>query len=495
MSASVPADRIAWVPGTRTRRRLRVPVWVPVAVAGALGAAVATGAPVLIVLALVPLVLAAIARPAGAVVVFAFGFYLNLPVVVVHDLGLPSALSSAFALLLLVPFVASVVIGRQPLVVTPALGLMVLWLVALVLSATIAGGGAPGTISPIATFLTEGLLLYVLVTNVVRTPETLRSVLWAVILAGAVMGLVSIWQELTHAYGNTLHGFAQVDATGFNVGNEITGKELRPRLEGPIGEQNRYAQVLLVLLPFALSRLRAERRGSLRLLAAVSAALILGGIVLTFSRGAAIAMVVLLVAVAVTRTVALRHLLALVLALVALVLVVAPDYVTRVQSLAAADSALAQGGSADQAIVGRATENLAAFHVFRDHPALGVGPGQFFERYSQQYGNALDLRFLETNRRAHNLYFEIAADTGAFGLAVFLAIVGVTLVALWRQAMFWRRRSVELAALAQALLLGLVAYLACGLFLQLSYQRYFWFLLALANAAAWMLGRQQRSAE
>jgi O-antigen ligase len=119
-----------------------------------------------------------------------------------------------------------------------------------------------------------------------------------------------------------------------------------------------------------------------------------------------------------------------------------------------------------------------------------VGPGQFFTRYSAEYGNALDLRFLRENRRAHNLYLEIAADTGALGLAAFLAIVGVTMTQLWRLSVFWRRRQPELAGLAQAFLLALVAYMATGIFLQLAYQRYFWFLLALASATVWVLKRE-----
>jgi putative inorganic carbon (hco3(-)) transporter len=191
------------------------------------------------------------------------------------------------------------------------------------------------------------------------------------------------------------------------------------------------------------------------------------------------------------RMISLRQVLVLAVAIVALVSVVAPDYVSRLQSLAAVDQATAQSAQADEAIRGRATESLAALHVFRDHPVLGVGPGQFFDRYSAAYGNALNLRFLDERRRAHNLYLEIAADTGAVGLAVFLAIVGVTIVQLWRLAALWRRRRPELVALAEAFLLALVAYLATGMFLQLSYQRYFWFLLALANATIWALRREE----
>jgi O-antigen ligase/polysaccharide polymerase Wzy-like membrane protein len=493
MSAS--AVTTPWAPAGHPARPRAMPPAVPVAAAALLGAAVATRSPALIVLALAPLAVAAIARPTGAVLVFAAGFYLNLPVLVARDMHLSSAVSLAFALLLLLPFLAYVVVGRRPLVATPALALMVGYLVVLVLSAIIGAGGEPSTVGPIVTFLGEGLLLYVLVSNVVRTPGQLRAVMWTLILAGAFMGLVSVWQELTHAYHTTLGGLAQVDQTGFDVQTPLAGVELRPRLAGPIGEKNRYAQILLVLVPLAVSRVRAERELWLRLLAAACAGLILSGVLLTFSRGAAVALVLLFIAMAVLRELTLRQAAALAVVLVAVVTVAAPDYIARVQSLAAVDSALSTGSGADGAIVGRATENLAALYVFRDHPALGVGPGQFFRHYSAIYGNALDLRYLKTNRRAHNLYLEIAADTGALGLAAFLAIVGVTMAQLWRLTVFWRRRDPGLASLSRAFLLALVAYLATGIFLQLAYERYFWFLLALANATVWMLRREAARAE
>jgi O-antigen ligase len=314
----------------------------------------------------------------------------------------------------------------------------------------------------------------------VRTPEQLRAVVWTVVAAGALMGLLSLWQEATHSYHSTLGGLAQVDQTGFDVGTDV-----HPRLAGPIGEKNRYAQVLLVLVPLAVSRARVEPRRGLRLLAAGAAGLIACGILLTFSRAAALAAAAVVLAMVALRTVSARQAVAMAAAAIALVAVVAPEYGTRLRSLDTADTALSQSSGADAAIKGRATENVAAFHVFRDHPLLGVGPGEFFHRYSAEYANALDLRFLKTNRRAHNLYLEIAADTGVAGLAAFLAIVGVTMARLWRL----RGRDPELAALANGLLAALVAYLATGVFLQLAYQRYFWFLVALANSAAWVLGR------
>ena len=426
-----------------------------------------------------------------ATLAFVVGFYLNVPVVVAGAVGLPTGNAAAFALLLAVPVVLALVVGRRPLVVTPALALMVAWLVVLVASSIAAAAeGSDGGPSAIATFLTEGLLLYLLVVNAVRSAETMRAVIWGLLIAGGAMGAISVWQEATHAYHQTLLGFAQVNDQAFKVGDTVSGKLLRPRLSGPIGEQNRYAQVLLVLVPLAVSRIRAERHLALRSLAAALGGLILAGVVLSFSRGAAVALVVLAVAMVIVGFIRLRHLLATGLALAVLVVAVVPEYALRVRSLGAADTATAQDSRADAAIRGRATENLAAFATFRDRPFLGAGPGGFFRRYSQEEANKLDMRFLGKNRRAHNMYLEIAADTGIVGLVAFLAIVGATLAQLRHVARLWAALGREdLVVLAQAFLLALVAYLASAAFLQLSYQRYFWFLLALANATAWMLRR------
>ena len=104
-------------------------------------------------------------------------------------------------------------------------------------------------------FLSEGLLLYFLVVNVIRSPDMIRQVIWALLIAGAVMGAISIWQESTGPTATSWAALPRSTRSGFNVGEDIGGKVIRPRLAGPIGEQNRYAQVLVVLVPLALFRI------------------------------------------------------------------------------------------------------------------------------------------------------------------------------------------------------------------------------------------------
>jgi O-antigen ligase len=441
--------------------------------------------------AVVPFICALLVKPDNATLLFAICFYMNLPVLAAHS-GAGSVLGSAFVLLLFAPLVAHVVIGRRAVVLTAPIALMVGYLVARVVSAALSAHAAPGTVSEIGTFLLEGMVLVLLLVNVVRTPEMLRNVVWMILMAGAAMGSISLWQELTHSYGKTLGGLAQVESLTYKVQHGAE-QQLRPRLAGPIGEKNRYAQIMLVLLPLAVWLVRTESRRILRFAGSAMGALTLAGGLLTFSRGAFVALVVTVLAALAMRFLRARHVVPMAIVLVGLTFAIAPDYITRVQSLSTVDAATSTDqGTADAAIVGRATENLAALNTFRDHPFIGVGPGEFFATYSQSEGNALDLRFLQTNRHAHSLYLEMAADVGIVGLGMFLAVVLLTMAQLRRLSHALARRRPELAELARALILALVAYMASGVFLQLSFQRYFWFLIALANATIWVMTRIER---
>ena len=470
-------------------------VGVPLLAALVLGVAVGTDQPRLAAVALLPFAAAIALNPRSATFAFGFCFYLNLPVVLMNRAGLPGAGAGGFVLLLGVPVVRHLIIERRAVVLTPAIGLMIVYLVSLVLSAILTGTPSADASNSIVTFLTEGLLLVLLVTNAVRTPEMLRLFIWALLCAGAFMGLISCIQEVTHAYNNTFGGLAQVNQEGFGIGEGAFGTVVRPRLAGPIGEQNRYAQVLLVLIPLAIGRVRAEDRLSLKLLAAGFGAFITAGLLLSFSRSAFVALVALTVVMTLAGYVALRHVLAVGAVVAALVLLVAPEYVLRIESLGKpATTATSEDQHVDTALQGRATENLAALNAFKDHPIVGVGPDQFFKVYSTQYGNQLGLRFLEENRRAHNLYLEMGADLGVVGLLAFLAIVIVTLAHLLILARFWREKRPDLDILAMGALMSIVAYMLSGAFLQLSFQRYFWILIALGNATIWVL-RHERTDE
>ena len=455
-------------------------------VAAAAGASVAfLGLLPLLGLLALGVAVAAFVWPAVTTVAYLGALYANIPVLASTNYGIPSTIAGASIAVLSVPLLASLA-RREPPVVTLSLLAFAAYVAAVLLSAAAA---RYDTSERVFIVMTEGVLLYMLVTNVVRTPATLRRVIWAMVIAGGVLGGLTLFQELTDSYDMTFGGLAQVETEGDPEGENAATLQ---RAAGPIGEKNRYAQVLvLAIVPAIWLALHARSRVS-RAAAIGSALLIVVGILLTFSRGAGVALAILLLAMVALRFLRPRIVLPLIGVMFVVTLIVAPAFITRVASLGGVAGLVSDDADdPDGAILGRATSNLAALNVFLDHPVLGVGPGLYASRYSIPYANDLGLRHFDTPRRAHNLYIETAAETGILGLGSLMAMFGITGGSLWRLRRFWSGRNAEFTNLATALLLTLVAYLVTALFLHLAYERYMWLILALANAAIWMLWRRK----
>lgn len=423
--------------------------------------------------------------PVITTLVVLFVLYANLPVVAIRSYGVPEPVAASFFVLLGIPVVYYLTVARRPLIINKFFMWMVAYLGVLFLSAA-ASGNVEGSISRIISYVSEGMLLYILILNTVRTPNLVRNSVWALILAGVLMGSISLYQELTGSYDNDFGGFAVVKETGVvDTGqvNLLGQEEKRLRLSGPLGSKNRYAQVMVVLLPLALMRVWGERNKLLRLAAALSCLPIVGGALLTFSRGAGLSLILTLFAMAFFRLLKLHHLVIIALVGVLFVSTVIPDYIYRIST--AAEVAELATGDADEAggsVRGRATVNLAALNIFLDYPLLGVGPGQT-SRYMIDYGNEIGFRRLETNRRAHNMYLEELADTGILGFSFFMSILGLTLHGLFQQRRRWMQSHPEIGYLFAGLILAIVAYMSTAIFLHLSYMRYYWVILALAGAA------------
>ena len=83
----------------------------------------------------------------------------------------------------------------------------------------------------------------------------------------------------------------------------------------------------------------------------------------------------------------------------------------------------------------------------------------------------------------HNLYLETLAETGVTGMACLLAIFFVIMHELWKERRLWMQSNPEIASWATAFFLCLCAYAISAVFAHLSYQRYFWVLVALSSAA------------
>ncbi|MEO1699156.1 MAG: O-antigen ligase family protein [Planctomycetota bacterium] len=462
----------------------------------ALGAAVAAGVLAGAVPALGALVavgawgaLALAWRPDLAAPAVAFLLWANVPVVAMRDHGVPKTIASAYLLLLLLPIVRSVArrgAGRAEDGLRAPVGLP--WALAFMafslLSAAFARDPARA-IEGAKEYGLEGGVVFVLTGFAIQGTNTLRNVARGLVAAGAFMGAVALLQQITGRFDSTFGGFALVDS-GFTAG-EVT----QPRLAGPIGEKNRFGQAMLVAAGLGVGLARAETSRTLRTVALVAAGLSLAGGALTFSRGFAVAAAALTVVMGAFGMVRLRALVPMAVVGAALLLAL-PQYRARLATVVdvlALTGPRASATKPDNAILGRATEVIAAVLVYVDHPVLGVGPS-LFSSYSQEYGNSLGLRRLRTEREAHMLFPHIAAEGGTLGLGAFGLLLAAVMHRLW---LLSRRAETEVEReLARGYFSALVAYLLCGLFLHMAFVRYFWFLVA---ASAAMAARPLRAPE
>jgi O-antigen ligase len=343
-------------------------------------------------------------------------------------------------------------------------------------------------------YITEGIILYFLVVNNIRNPESLRRAIWTLLIAGAFLGMLSFYQQITGTFSNNYWGFAQSAGESFGTGAQnLQGAVTQNRLGGPVGEKNYYAQIMLVLIPLGLFQLQSERSNLLRLLAAGATMAIFIGIVLTFSRGVAVGFVLMLLVMVIMRYVKFQQII-FVLIGVFLLFQLFPQYSKRLVSLQSLltitqqDAAGAAG--TDTATQGRIGEMTAAWLVFLDHPFIGVGPGMF-KYYYPDYVERVGLAAHTGTREAHDLYLGIAADHGLIGLMVFLLIVGVTLRNLEKTRRQTRQTHPNISNMATAFFLAIISYLTTGIFLSLAFERYFWLILGLADALIIIAAEQQ----
>lgn len=408
-----------------------------------------------------------------------FVVYLNVPAVAVREYGLPLMVGAALSLLLAVPVLSRVLLAGEPLRI-PALLVAAAALVVLngisALNATLPSE----SLSIVIDRALEGVLLAALIVNAFRTRADVISAINAVIAAAALMGAIVLVQQATGATDQTFFGFGQLDA-------EMTDDrgEVQRRLAGPIGETNRFAQIMAVLLPLAAA-LAVCSQGVSRFAYLVATMLIAGGMALAFSRGAIVALALALPFALLFRVLQFRH---IVLGIVAasLLLLALPHYTERVASIgqvAAQTLGLSPGGlrNADGAARGRMTEMKATAMVFIDYPIFGAGPGMAEVHYPD-YAPVVGGNVRPGTRKSHNLYLELAAETGLVGLIAFLAMILMVFVQLERARKRLANRDPLLWGIVCGLELGLIVYLMTSMFLHTAYVRYFWILLALCVVA------------
>jgi putative inorganic carbon (hco3(-)) transporter len=303
--------------------------------------------------------------------------------------------------------------------------------------------------------------------------STLRHLVWVLISGGLFLAALSVFQFVFDLYGSSFGGFAQ------SALQHVAGTSDDVRISGPIGDPNFYAQWMVLLIPLAIDRFHDENSRMLRLVAAGATATYAAVVVITFSRGALVALVVV-VGLMMLRYPPKRSTVAAVLALGFLSLpLLPPGYVDRMVALT--DLGGVDIGT-DPSLRAREVEVTVATQMFLDNPLSGIGYGNFLTTY-ESYARPLGIEQRNKPREAHNLYLETAAETGVPGVIVLSGFFASAFLALTAGRRLFRAMGDHRTdGIGHAVGIALVGYLITSVFLHMAYARPFFVLVGVAFA-------------
>jgi O-antigen ligase len=250
-------------------------------------------------------------------------------------------------------------------------------------------GGAFGTFSDL---YSKVILVYLLAVNVLISPRRLERLTWILVVA---VGYFAFRAVLDYVRGvNVIRG-------GTRVMGSVGGFMQNP---------NDMALNMVAFLPLAAFVAMHSHSVFKRLVAAAAGVFMMGAIVATGSRGGFLgfgAMLIVLAAYAVR-----KHpgfVIAGALTVVCALPVVPGTYWERIASITDDSKDDVQSSQARKALMGQ------AFDAFLENPLTGVGAGCFKDWNPKGR--------LEAWHESHNVWLQVAAELGIFGLAVFAFLV------------------------------------------------------------------------
>jgi putative inorganic carbon (hco3(-)) transporter len=291
------------------------------------------------------------------------------------------------------------------------------------------------------------VVMFVVLVNVVRTEARLKGLLFLAIGTAFLLSLGAINEYRL--------GLATVE------GYRVDGRGV-----GMFGNTNDMALFVVTILPLTIAFVFGSRRKVGKLLYGALAAVMLAAVVLSYSRGAFLGLVVVLIffAMKLGRRNRVAILSGIVVLSVAFLFLAPGNYGVRLLSIFI--PSLDPVRTADV----RRAELFRSIYTALRHPFFGIGMGNYITQAS--------LRGLVT----HNAYTEVAAEMGLAALACYTMFIVSPLRKLGqivRNAFHGRAHS-RYYYLALGLQASLIAYMVSSFFLSVAYLWYVYYLVGYA---------------
>ncbi len=332
--------------------------------------------------------------------------------------------------------------------------LLFIWAVLLV-PFSLWPGGSLGTIFNV---FAKALIIFWLLGRVVNSVHRLSAVAWLLSLMSIPLSLSAVMAFLHGGLGNVdmTHGLERI--TGYDAGLTSNPNDL--------------ALMINLTLPLTVGLLLSARRlvvcASLALVALLDAI----AVVLTYSRGGFITLIVIIVAY--LACLKGRARIGLVMILLSFGLVAIPiipsGYWSRLGTITNIQADRTDSAQQRWAGMIDATQIIAA------HPVVGAGAGMDILALNEVRG--------DTWRHVHNIYLEYAVDLGIPGLLLFLLLYYRVLksASTGRRLAAGRTGHVRLYRLSEGIWIALIAFGVSAFFHPVAYEFYFYYFAGLAVA-------------
>ncbi len=295
------------------------------------------------------------------------------------------------------------------------------------------------------------LLFYFLLINVIETKRHLWLCLLTILLANL---------------GSVLYGFYNLFFAPQSAGEMM----VKARMRGLTDDPNILAMGVVFIIPALLLMLFHEGWKFRSLLYLLGVMTLLAGLVASFSRGGTVALGIVLAIILYLKRSWPLFLLVLLLSLALILFVVPPTFWQHLLTLFDLGKFLA-----DPSLRWRGRLMMGAFEQISQNPLLGIGIGNWM-LITSRYLSLLPLA-------VHNTFLHVAAETGVFGITLFLLIFVRTFSNYYcAQKLFSQTGEIRLALASQGLFVGLVGVFVGALLLSVQEALIIWAMFGLSVA-------------
>lgn len=293
----------------------------------------------------------------------------------------------------------------------------------------------------------RGVLIFIIMVNAVRTPTRLKALLFLSIVTALVLSVQAI--------------------NDYRLGlNVVEGYRAAGRGTGIFGNTNDMALFLVTAMPFSVAFFFGSQGALRKTIHAACVLMMLFGVVLSYSRGAFLGVLVLSVffALKIGRRSKVEVIAVLIVGTLAMIVLAPSGYGDRLLSIFL--PGLDPNGSADT----RRGELFRSIYVAVRHPLLGIGMGNYQPNMSN---NGLV---------THNSYTQVGAEMGllALGLYTMFIVTPIRRLAVIARQSLSARETSQFYYLALGLQASLLVFMVSSFFLSVAFAWNIYYLVGYA---------------